>query len=134
MKKQKVEKKKWKKRKEENEDQYYEDENEYKNEDDDYKNEYENEVDDETMTQNKKNKMKDLNDNLDEIIDKSKLFEEQIESLKKLEGLKGYLFSIFLIKVIMIKSWNLNSLKYNWQTCQMKFTKSYLNKYLVMHL
>ena len=42
------------------------------------------------MTQNKKNKMKDLNDNLDEIIDKSKLFEEQIESLKKLEDLKGY--------------------------------------------
>ena len=41
------------------------------------------------MTQNKKNKMKDLNDNLDEIIDKSKLFEEQIESLKKLEDLKG---------------------------------------------
>ena len=42
------------------------------------------------MTQNKKNKMKDLNDNLDEIIDKSKLFEEQIELFKKLEGLKGY--------------------------------------------
>ena len=34
--------------------------------------------------------IKDLNDNLDEIIDKSKLFEEQIESLKKLEGLEGY--------------------------------------------
>ena len=34
--------------------------------------------------------IKDLNDNLDEIIDKSKSFEEQIESLKKLEGLKGY--------------------------------------------
>ena len=39
----------------------------------------------------KKNKIiKDLNDNLDEIIEKSKLFEEQIESLKKLESLKGY--------------------------------------------
>ena len=36
------------------------------------------------MSQNKKNKiMKDLNDNLDEIVDKSKLFEEQIKSLKK---------------------------------------------------
>ena len=34
--------------------------------------------------------IKDLNDNLDEIIDKSKSFEDQIESLKKLEDLKGY--------------------------------------------
>ena len=43
------------------------------------------------MSQNEKNKiMKDLNDNLDEIVDKSKLFEEQIKSLKKREDLKGY--------------------------------------------
>ena len=36
------------------------------------------------MDQNKKNKIiKNLNDNLDEIIDKSKSFEEQIKSLKK---------------------------------------------------
>ena len=34
--------------------------------------------------------IKDLNDNLDEIIDKSKSFEEQIKSLKKREDLKGY--------------------------------------------
>ena len=34
--------------------------------------------------------IKGKNDNLDEIIDKSKSFEEQIKSLKKLEGLKGY--------------------------------------------
>ena len=40
------------------------------------------------MDQNKK--IKGLNDNLDEIIDKTKSFEEQIESLKELEGLKGY--------------------------------------------
>ena len=40
------------------------------------------------MDQNKK--IKGLNDNLNEIIDKTKSFEEQIESLKKLEGLKGY--------------------------------------------
>ena len=40
------------------------------------------------MDQNKK--IKGLNDNLDEIIGKTKSFEEQIESLKKLEGLKGY--------------------------------------------
>ena len=38
-----------------------------------------------------KNKaIKDLNDILNEIIDKSKSFKEKIESLKKLEGLKGY--------------------------------------------
>ena len=43
------------------------------------------------MDQNKTNEIiKGLNDNLDEIIDKSKSFEDQIKSLKKLEGLKGY--------------------------------------------
>ena len=30
------------------------------------------------------------NDNLDEIIDKSKSFEGQLKSFKKLKGLKGY--------------------------------------------
>ena len=45
------------------------------------KDENENEDDDETI--------RDLNDILDEIIDKSKSFEEQIKSLKKREGLKG---------------------------------------------
>ena len=49
-----------------------------------------NEYDEET-NQNKKNKIiKKLNDHLDEIIDKSKSFEDQIKSLKKLESLKGY--------------------------------------------
>ena len=76
-------------RKEENE---YENENEdkYENADDDeYK--YENEDDDEAMDQKKKSEIiKGLNDNLDEIIDKSKSFEEQIKSLKKREDLKGY--------------------------------------------
>ena len=38
------------------------------------------------------NKIKNVSDNLDEIIDKSKSFEDQIESLKKLEDLKEYLF------------------------------------------
>ena len=43
------------------------------------------------MSQIKKNKtIKEKIDNLDDIIDKSKLFEEQIEQLKKLEGLKGH--------------------------------------------
>ena len=54
---------------------------EYKNEDDD----------DEILSQNKRNEIiKDLNDILDEIIDKSKSFEEQIKSLKKREDLKGF--------------------------------------------
>ena len=41
------------------------------------------------MSQNKI--IKELNDHLDEIIDKSKSFEDQIESLKRLEDLKEYL-------------------------------------------
>ena len=41
-------------------------------------------------TKKKTKAIKDLNDILNEIIDKSKSFEEKIESLKKLEGLKGY--------------------------------------------
>ena len=35
------------------------------------------------MNQNKKNIIKKLNDHLDEIIDKSKSFEDEIESIKK---------------------------------------------------
>ena len=38
------------------------------------------------------NKIKSLNDSLDEIINNSESFEDQIESLKKLEGLKEYCF------------------------------------------
>ena len=38
----------------------------------------------------KPEKIKGKNDDLDEIIDKLKSFEEQIKSLKKLESLKGY--------------------------------------------
>ena len=41
----------------------------------------------------KKNKIiKKLNDHLDKIIDKSKLFEDQIESLEKVENLEEYYF------------------------------------------
>ena len=36
--------------------------------------------------------MKQLNDDLDEIIDKSKSFEEQIESIRKVENLDEYCF------------------------------------------
>ena len=72
-KKKKVESKKVESKKEENkhEDDYYE-------------------YDDETIDQNKI--IKDLNDSLDEIIDKSKSFEDQIKLLKKLEGLQEYFF------------------------------------------
>ena len=53
------------------------------------------------MSQDEKNEIiKGLNDNLDEIIDKSKSFEEQIESLKKLEHLKEY----WSYKIMMMKS------------------------------
>ena len=38
----------------------------------------------------RQNTIKDVNDNLDKIIDKSKSFEEQIKSLKKRKGVKGY--------------------------------------------
>ena len=55
------------------------------NEDDD-----ENE-DDDTMNQNKKNIIiKGVNDVLDKIIDKSKSFEDQIKSIKKVESLDEY--------------------------------------------
>ena len=45
------------------------------------------------------NKIKELNDHLDEIIDKSKSFEDQIKSLKKLQGLEEcYPYTIMMIK------------------------------------
>ena len=48
---------------------------------------------DETVDQNKKSIIiKVLNDNLDKIIDKSKSFEDQIESLEKVENLEEYYF------------------------------------------
>ena len=56
-----------------------ENENENENEDED----------DETMSQNE---VKELNDHLDEIIDKSKSFEDQIKSIRKVENLKEYYF------------------------------------------
>ena len=72
------------------------DENENKNDNENDENENENgsdnanENDDETMSQNEKIKL--LNDLLDEIIDKSKSFEDQIESLEKVENLEEYYF------------------------------------------
>ena len=53
------------------------------------------------MDQNKKNEtIKGKNDILDEIIDKSKSFEEQIKLLKKREDLKGF----GLITIMVIQS------------------------------
>ena len=47
----------------------------------------------ETVDQNEKNIIiKKLNDYLDEIIDKSKSFEDQIKSIKKVENLEEYYF------------------------------------------
>ena len=79
------------------------------------------------MNQNEKNKIiKEKNDILDEIIDKSKSFEEQIKSLKKLEGLKVYWpYNHFGNKELKSKYL---------QICQIILTKSYLKKYLVIHL
>ena len=71
--------------------------NKNEDEDDDYENKNEDD-NDETMSQNEI--IKNLNDILDEIIDKSKSFEEQIKSLKKEKILKG----IGLITILVIKS------------------------------
>ena len=49
--------------------------------------------DDDTMNQNKKNIIiKGVNDVLDKIIDKSKSFEDQIKSIRKVENLGEYYF------------------------------------------
>ena len=65
--------------KNEDEDKDYENENEYKNEDEDDENE--NEDDNDKRTD--QNKIKDLNDYFDKIIDKPKSFKDQIKLLKK---------------------------------------------------
>ena len=44
----------------------------------------------ETIDQNEKNIIKKLNDHLDKIIEKSKSFEDQIESLEKVKNLDDY--------------------------------------------
>ena len=46
----------------------------------------------ETMNRNNNNIIKELNDNLDEIIDKSKSFEEKIKSIRKVKNLTEYWF------------------------------------------
>ena len=61
------------------------DENENDNENENYDDDDDDDDDDdEIMSQNEENiRMKDINDNLDEIIDKSKSFDNQIKSIKK---------------------------------------------------
>ena len=59
---------------------------------DDDENENENDKN-ETMNQNNKNIIKEWNDNLDEIIGKSKSFEEKIKSIRKVENLNEYWFT-----------------------------------------
>ena len=57
--------------------------------------ENDNDNDNENENENEKDKtliIKQLNDSLDEIIDKSKSLEEQIESIRKVEHLDEYLF------------------------------------------
>ena len=89
----KVENEKAESRKEENEDNDYGNKYENEDEDDYYENENEdeneNKDEDETMSQKI---IKNLNDNLDEIIDKSKSFEDQIKSIRKVENLNEYYF------------------------------------------
>ena len=100
-------------------DEDYENENE-----DDYENEDE---DDETI---KQNEIKVLNDYLDEIIDKSKSFEDQIESLKKVENLEEYYF----INDFDDKELKFKIFKLKFAHLSMKLTKIYLNKYFIMNL
>ena len=75
----------------------------------------------------KNKKVKRLNDILDEIIDKSKPFEDEMKSLKKLKGYWPY--NDFGEKNLKFKFF-----KIELQTCHMILTKSYLNKYLVINL
>ena len=84
--------------KEEKENEKLKEENVNKNENEDYENKNEDEdeycdyeyEDDKTIDQNKI--IKEKNDDLDKIIDKSKSFEDQIKSLKKVENLDYYYY------------------------------------------
>ena len=48
--------------------------------------------DDKTMNQNNNDTIKELNDSLDKIIDESKSFEDQIQSIKKVKNLDEYYY------------------------------------------
>ena len=74
----------------ESENENEDNENENENEDNEKEKENENENDDETMSKNKKKEIKRLNDDFDKIIDKSKSFEDQIKSIRKVKNLNEY--------------------------------------------
>ena len=76
------------------------------------------------------NIIKNLNDNLDKIIDKSKSIENLIESFNKLEDLKEYL---------PYRDYDDKELKSKYFKIQLsdmsnEIRENYLNKYLVTHL
>ena len=80
-----------------------------------------------TKKRNNKRKKTDI---LDKIINKSKLFEEQIELLKKLEGLKGYWpYKDFGDKELTFKYFKIELADTSNEIDQKLF-----DKYLVIHL
>ena len=78
--------------------------------------------DNETVNQNN-NMIKQLNHSFDEIIDKSKSFEDQIKFIRKVENLNEYCF---------INDYGDKELKF--KVFKLKLAKRYFNKYLVMCL
>ena len=79
--------------------------------------------DNETVNQNNNNMIKQLNHFFDEIIDKSKSFEDQIKFIRKVENLNEYCF---------INDYGDKELKF--KVFKLKLAKRYFNKYLVMCL
>ena len=104
--------------------------------DNDSENENENDNDNDNDNENKnKNKndniIKQLNHSLDEIIDKTKSFEDQLKSLKKVKNLGEYWhINNYGDKELKFKIFKLRLL----HTCQISLTKRYLNKHLFIHL
>ena len=84
----------------------------------------------ETTDQNEKNiAMKKLNNNFDKMIDKSKSFEDQMESLKQIENLGEYCS----INNFDDKEWKSKIFKLKLAHFLKIIDKSYLNKQLVIH-
>ena len=89
---------------------------------DENENEDDDEDDDETMDQNKKYIIiKGLNDDLNEIIDKSKSFEDQIKPIKKVEGLNEYDCKDFGDKELKLKYFKLKLVHFSNTTDEMLF-------------
>ena len=88
------------------------------------------EDDNQTMNQKNNNTVKELNDLLDKIIDKSKSFEEQIKSIRKLENLGEY----YYINDYGDKELEFKIFELKLAHLSISLAKSYLNEYLVIHL